>query len=169
MQIDYSTPVTRIAGSDSALSEFRGQVLLVVNTASACGYTPQYTALQDLYQRFVPHGFSVLGFPCNQFGAQEPGNHGEIASFCEQNYGVTFPLFAKIDVNGAAAHALFQQLKTARPGVLGTSDIKWNFTKFLVACNGEVLARYSPQKAPEQLAPAIQEALGGASESISDA
>ena len=160
MQINYTTQVTRIDGIETDLSDYSGQVLLIVNTASACGYTPQYRGLQALYQRFKDQGFSVLGFPCNQFGSQEPGTADEIRDFCEQKFSVTFPLFAKIDVNGPDTHPLYQQLKSAKPGLLGSQDIKWNFTKFLVSRDGEVQNRYGSQKDPNDLEPAILEALG---------
>jgi len=160
MRINYTTQVTRIDGTEADLSDYPGQVLLIVNTASACGYTPQYRGLQALYQRFKDQGFSVLGFPCNQFGSQEPGTADEIRDFCEQKFSVTFPLFAKIDVNGPDTHPLYQQLKSAKPGLLGSQDIKWNFTKFLVSRDGEVQKRYGSQKDPNDLEPAILEALG---------
>ncbi|MDP6079946.1 MAG: glutathione peroxidase [Arenicellales bacterium] len=160
MRINYTTQVTRIDGTEADLSDYSGQVLLIVNTASACGYTPQYRGLQALYQRFKDQGFSVLGFPCNQFGGQEPGPADEIRDFCEQKFSVTFPLFAKIDVNGTGTHPLYQQLKSAKPGLLGSQDIKWNFTKFLVSRDGEVQERYGSQKDPNDLEPAVLEALG---------
>ena len=160
MQINYTTQVTQIDGTETDLSAYSGQVLLIVNTASACGYTPQYQGLQALYQRFKDQGFSVLGFPCNQFGSQEPGTADEIQDFCEKKFSVTFPLFAKIDVNGPNTHPLYQQLKSAKPGLLGSQDIKWNFTKFLVSRDGEVQNRYGSQKDPNDLEPAILEALG---------
>ena len=160
MQINYTTPVTQIDGTETDLSAYSGQVLLIVNTASACGYTPQYRSLQALYQRFKDQGFSVLGFPCNQFGSQEPGTADEIQDFCEKKFSVTFPLFAKIDVNGPDAHPLYQQLKSAKPGLLGSQDIKWNFTKFLVSRDGQVQKRYGSQKDPNDLEPAVLEALG---------
>ena len=160
MQIHYTTPVTQIDGTETDLSAYSGQVLLIVNTASACGYTPQYRGLQALYQRFKDQGFSVLGFPCNQFGRQEPGTADEIQEFCEKKFSVTFPLFAKIDVNGPDTHPLYQQLKSAKPGLLGSQDIKWNFTKFLVSRDGQVQKRYGSQKDPNDLEPAVLEALG---------
>ena len=160
MQINYTTPVTQIDGTETDLSAYSGQVLLIVNTASACGYTPQYQGLQALYQRFKDQGFSVLGFPCNQFGSQEPGTADEIQDFCEKKFSVTFPLFAKIDVNGPDTHPLYQQLKSAKPGLLGSQDIKWNFTKFLVSRDGQVQKRYGSQKDPNDLEPAVLEALG---------
>ena len=160
MQINYTTQVTQIDGTETDLSAYSGQVLLIVNTASACGYTPQYQGLQALYQRFKDQGFSVLGFPCNQFGGQEPGTADEIPDFCEKKCSVTFPLFAKIDVNGPDTHPLYQQLKSAKPGLLGSQDIKWNFTKFLVSRDGQVQKRYGSQKDPNDLEPAVLEALG---------
>ena len=160
MQINYTTPVTQNDGTQTDLSGYSGQVLLIVNTASACGYTPQYRSLQALYQRFKDQGFSVLGFPCNQFGSQEPGTADEIQDFCEKKFSVTFPLFAKIDVNGPDTHPLYQQLKSAKPGLLGSQDIKWNFTKFLVSRDGQVQKRYGSQKDPNDLEPAVLEALG---------
>ena len=160
MQINYTTPVPQIDGTETDLSAYSGQVLLIVNTASACGYTPQYRGLQALYQRFKDQGFSVLGFPCNQFGSQEPGTADEIQDFCEKKFSVTFPLFAKIDVNGPDTHPLYQQLKSAKPGLLGSQDIKWNFTKFLVSRDGQVQKRYGSQKDPNDLEPAVLEALG---------
>ena len=143
-------------GSDVALSEFKGKVLLIVNTASACGFTPQYEGLQSLYSRFQDKGFEILAFPCNQFGGQEPGTDQEIQSFCELKFGVKFRVFSKIDVNGEGAHPLFQFLKHEAPGLLGTEAIKWNFTKFLISKTGEVLKRYAPQDKPESLAEAIE-------------
>ena len=160
MQINYTTQVTQIDGTETDLSAYSGQVLLIVNTASACGYTPQYRGLQALYQRFKDQGFAVLGFPCNQFGGQEPGTADEIQDFCEKKFSVTFPLFAKIDVNGPDTHPLYQQLKSAKPGLLGSQDIKWNFTKFLVSRDGQVQKRYGSQKDPNDLEPAVLEALG---------
>ena len=160
MQINYTTQVTQIDGTETDLSAYSGQVLLIVNTASACGYTPQYRSLQALYQRFKDQGFSVLGFPCNQFGGQAPGTADEIQDFCEKKFSVTFPLFAKIDVNGPDTHPLYQQLKSAKPGLLGSQDIKWNFTKFLVSRDGQVQKRYGAQKDPNDLEPAVLEALG---------
>ena len=137
-----------LAGEDVPLKRFEGQVLLIVNTASACGFTPQYKGLEALHQEFAPRGFSVLGFPCNQFGGQEPGDASQIEQFCSVNYGVTFPMFAKIDVNGSNAHPLYQYLKKAKSGLLGSS-IKWNFTKFLIDRSGKVVARHAPTVKPE--------------------
>ena len=146
-------------GRDVPLGSFAGHVLLVVNTASRCGFTPQYAGLEALQQRFGDRGFSVLGFPCNQFGAQEPGSNPEIAAFCETQYGVTFPVFERIDVNGPRAHPLFAWLKDARGGLLGTRAIKWNFTKFLLDRAGAVVARFAPATAPAKLGPRIEELL----------
>ena len=155
----YDFSARRLDGHEESLSAYRGQVLLIVNTASQCGFTPQYAGLEALYQDLHDRGLTVLGFPCNQFGAQEPGSEAEIGAFCEKNYGVTFPMFAKIDVNGAGAHPLFKYLKDAKPGLLGTENIKWNFTKFLIDRNGEPVARYAPQTKPEELAAPIRKLL----------
>jgi glutathione peroxidase len=138
-------------GTPIDLSRYRGKVLLIVNTASACAFTPQYKGLEEIYRRLRERGVEVLGFPCNQFREQEPGSEAEIGAFCEKNYGVSFPLFAKIDVNGANAHPLFRHLKRAARGVLGTQSIKWNFTKFLVARDGRVVKRYAPNTAPDKI------------------
>ena len=140
-----------INGQERPLSLWRGQVLLVVNVASRCGFTPQYEGLQALYEEFSPRGFSVLGFPCNQFGHQEPGDAEEIKRFCSLSYGVDFPMFAKIDVNGPDASALYVWLKKQKPGLLGSEAIKWNFTKFLIDRQGQVRQRYAPVDAPEKL------------------
>ena len=147
-----------LAGEDIPLKRFEGQVLLIVNTASACGFTPQYRGLEALHQQFSPRGFAVLGFPCNQFGAQEPGDASQIAKFCESNYAITFPLFAKIDVNGAREHPLYKYLKSQKTGLLGPS-IKWNFTKFLVDRTGKVVGRYAPTDRPEALKREIEALL----------
>ena len=155
----YDYTATRLDGHEESLSAYRGQVLLIVNTASQCGFTPQYTGLEALYQDLHDRGLTVLGFPCNQFGAQEPGSEAQIGAFCEKNYGVSFPMFAKVDVNGAGAHPLFKYLKDAKPGLLGTENIKWNFTKFLIDRNGEPVARYAPQTKPEELAAPIRKLL----------
>lgn len=146
-------------GSDVAMSEYAGQVLLIVNTASKCGFTPQYTGLEELHRRFGARGFEVLAFPCNQFGAQEPGDAAEIANFCSLTYDVSFPVFAKVDVNGDDAAPIFQHLKKAQKGVLGTEAIKWNFTKFLVNRDGEVVERYAPTTKPEDLVKDIEALL----------
>jgi len=152
------------AGPDGcavSLDEFRGQVLLIVNTASRCGYTPQYAGLERLYLSFKDRGLRVLGFPCNQFGGQEPGTAVEIASFCERNFGVSFPLFEKIEVNGPNAHPLYQFLKKAKPGFLGSERIKWNFTKFLIDRQGRVVRRYAPATKPKALSAAVERLLDG--------
>ena len=154
---DYSA--SRLDGSVEKLDAYRGQVLLIVNTASACGFTPQYAGLETLYEKLHGAGLTVLGFPCNQFGAQEPGAEAEIGAFCSKNYGVTFPMFAKIDVNGDNAHPLYKYLKDAKPGLLGTEGIKWNFTKFLIDRDGEPVARFAPQTKPEELEKPIKELL----------
>jgi glutathione peroxidase len=155
----YEFEVRTIDGGTQRLGAYAGEVLLVVNVASRCGYTPQYTGLEALYRQYQAQGFEVLGFPCDQFGNQEPGDEAQIRAFCETNYQVSFPLFAKIEVNGEHANPLYQFLKAARPGVLGTEAIKWNFTKFLVARDGAVLRRYAPADKPESLAAAIEAAL----------
>ena len=154
----YDFSATSLAGDDVPLQRFEGQVLLIVNTASACGFTPQYKGLQELHAGLSPRGFAVLGFPCNQFGAQEPGDAKQIAAFCETNYSVTFPMFAKIDVNGANAHPLYQHLKREKSSLLGPS-IKWNFTKFLVDRSGKVVARHAPTARPEGLRKDIEALL----------
>ena len=158
-QIDLDTEVTTIDGRTTTLREHEGRVLLIVNTASKCGFTPQYAGLEALWRQLGGEGVTVLGFPCDQFGHQEPGDEAAIASFCEVNYGVSFPMFAKVDVNGPDAHPLFRQLKAGAPGVLGTQAIKWNFTKFLVGRDGSVLKRYAPNDAPESLRKDIEAAL----------
>jgi glutathione peroxidase len=147
-----------LTGEPVALKQFEGKVLLIVNTASACGFTPQYAGLERLQQDFAPRGFSVLGFPCNQFGAQEPGDAKAIESFCEANYHITFPLFEKIDVNGAHAHPLYNYLKSEKSGLLG-SGIKWNFTKFLIDRSGRVVERFAPTAKPESLREKIEALL----------
>jgi glutathione peroxidase len=147
----YEIVARRIDGSERDLSEYRGQVLLIVNVASNCGFTPQYAGLQSLHQAYKDRGVAVLGFPCNQFGAQEPGSESEIGAFCSTTYGVDFPMFAKVDVNGEHAHPLFQLLKSEAPGILGTEAIKWNFTKFLVDRSGRVVARYAPKTSPQEI------------------
>ena len=147
----HTIKARRIDGTEADLAEFRGKVLLIVNVASRCGFTPQYVGLEALYRKYRDRGFVVLGFPCNQFGAQEPGDEGAIRDFCSSTYDVTFPMFAKVEVNGANAHPLYQHLKDAKPGILGTEAIKWNFTKFLVDRHGEVVARLAPKDKPEDL------------------
>jgi len=156
----YDFSATGIDGQPVDLAQFRGQVLLVVNTASACGFTPQFAGLEALHQSYAAQGLAVLGFPCNQFGAQDKGSNGEIASFCQLNYGVSFPMMAKIEVNGAGADPLYQWLTAAAPGLLGTRFIKWNFTKFLVGRDGQVLKRYAPTDTPQSLQKDIAAALG---------
>jgi len=148
-----------IGGEIIPLSRYDGKALLIVNVASKCGFTNQYKGLQELHQEFSEQGLVVMGFPCNQFGHQEPGDEEAIKSFCELSYGVTFPMFAKLDVNGAQADPLYQWLKTSRPGLLGTEAIKWNFTKFLVGRKGEVLKRFAPNSAPDALLEDIKEAI----------
>jgi len=150
----YDITARRNDGSEQSLADYRGQVLLIVNTASRCGFTPQYQGLQALQDRFAVQGFSVLAFPCDQFGHQEPGADAEIREFCETRYAAKFPLFAKVDVNGAKAHPLFSLLKSQKGGLLG-SGIKWNFTKFLVGRDGTVLERFAPSTTPEAIAPKI--------------
>ncbi len=145
-------------GKEKKLSDFKGKVLLIVNTASECGFTPQYQGLQEIYDRYKDRGFEVLGFPCNQFGQQEPGTDKDIQSFCQLNYGVTFPIFAKVDVNGDNAHPVFQFLKSEKGGLLG-DGIKWNFTKFLVDSQGNVVDRYAPQTIPVRIAGDIEKLL----------
>lgn len=155
----YAFEAVDIKGTNVKLADYRGKVVLVVNTASKCGFTPQFAGLEKLYEKFRDRGFAVLGFPCNQFGHQDPGNNGEIEEFCQLNYGVSFPMFAKIDVNGPSAHPLFQHLKTSAPGIFGSEKIKWNFTKFLVDKNGNVVARFAPLTKPEDIEQAVNAAL----------
>ena len=155
---DYSAKA--ITGEEVSLGDYRGKVLLIVNTASKCGFTPQYEGLEKLHQELSPRGFAVLGFPCNQFGAQEPGDEAEIRSFCSLNYNVTFPMFAKVEVNGAGAHPLFAFLKSEKSGLLGLEAIKWNFTKFLVDQQGRVVERYAPTTTPASLKRDIEALLG---------
>jgi glutathione peroxidase len=150
---------TTIEGKDQDLGTYVGDVVLVVNTASKCGLTPQYEGLQQLYDTYASRGFTILGFPCDQFGHQEPGTEDEIATFCERNYGVSFPMFAKIDVNGGDTHPLFRWLKDEKRGLMGGA-IKWNFTKFLVGRDGSVVERFAPQTEPTELADDIEQALG---------
>jgi len=147
----YSIPVTTINGEITTLEPYRGQVMLIVNVASKCGYTPQYAGLERMHRRYKNREFTILAFPCDQFGRQEPGTEEEIREFCSHAYDVTFPMFSKIDVNGPHAHALFAALKDKAPGLLGTTAVKWNFTKFLVARDGTVLTRYAPREAPEDI------------------
>lgn len=155
----YDFEAQQIDGKSVPLAQFRGKPLLIVNTASACGFTPQFGGLEELHKAYGPRGLVVLGFPCNQFGAQDPGSNDEIASFCQLNYGVSFPMMAKIDVNGAEAHPLYRWLTSEAPGMLGSKAIKWNFTKFLVGKDGTVIRRYAPQDAPAKLAKDIEAAL----------
>lgn len=155
----YDCQAGLLNGEAVSLAQFKGKVLLVVNTASKCGFTPQYKGLEALHQQYKDRGLQVLGFPCNQFGKQEPGSADDIGQFCELNFGVTFPLFAKVEVNGADAHPLFNLLKTQAPGIFGTQSVKWNFTKFLVDRNGRVVKRFAPTVKPEALAAAIEALL----------
>ena len=158
----YEFSALSVDGHEVPLAQYKGNVLLIVNTASKCGFTPQYAGLETLYQQYKDRGLVVLGFPCNQFGAQEPGTEEEIIEFCESNYGVSFPLFAKINVNGPNAHPLYKSLKKEQSGALGMlgfEAIKWNFTKFLVDRNGRAVARYAPATSPAEMAPAIEKLL----------
>ncbi|MBI2305889.1 MAG: glutathione peroxidase [Rhodocyclales bacterium] len=159
MRSIYDFSANTLDGREQQLADYRGKVLLIVNTASQCGFTPQYEGLERLYRDYRDRGLFVLGFPCNQFGAQEPGDAAEIASFCSTTYGVSFPMFAKVDVNGDQAHPLYRHLKEAKPGLLGTEAIKWNFTKFLVDRNGEVVERFAPAVKPDDLREAIEARL----------
>lgn len=154
----YDFSAKTITGEDKFLSDFKGKVLLIVNTASECGFTPQYKELQILYEKYHKNGFEILGFPCNQFGKQDPGTNQEIENFCQKNYGVTFPLFEKVDVKGEHAHPLFKYLTEEASGML-TDQIKWNFTKFLVDKNGQVIDRFAPQTKPTKLESDIEKAL----------
>jgi glutathione peroxidase len=155
----YDFSAKDIRGKERKLDEYKDKVLLIVNVASKCGFTPQYKGLEALYEKLHARGFEILGFPSNQFGAQEPGNEAEIAQFCDLNYGVTFPLFAKIDVNGSDTAPLYQYLKNAKPGLLGSEAIKWNFTKFLVDRKGKVIERYAPNVEPEAIAGDVEKLL----------
>lgn len=154
---DYSA--VTISGKDVAIADFKGKVLLIVNTASKCGLTPQFKDLEALYEKYQAQGLMILGFPCNQFLSQDPASNAEISEFCQVNYGVTFPMFAKIEVNGDDTHPLFKHLKEAAPGLLGVNAIKWNFTKFLVDKNGNVIERYAPTTAPLDIAKDIEKLL----------
>ncbi|HNN44986.1 MAG TPA: glutathione peroxidase [Azospira sp.] len=154
---DFSA--TTLDGREQSLADYKGKVVLIVNTASKCGFTPQYEGLEKLHEEYGPRGLVILGFPCNQFGAQEPGDAAEIANFCALTYNVSFPMFAKIDVNGDDAHPLYRYLKAEKPGLLGTEGIKWNFTKFLVGKDGEVVERYAPATKPEEMRKAIEALL----------
>ncbi|MBM14465.1 MAG: glutathione peroxidase [Halieaceae bacterium] len=155
--MDFSAVLAN--GKPQDLNDYQGKVLLIVNTASKCGFTPQYTGLESLHQTYGERGFSVLAFPCNQFGGQEPGSEEEIQSFCDFNYQISFPLFSKIEVNGAASHPLYAHLKEQAPGALGSKRIKWNFTKFLVNQQGEVVKRFAPSTKPEAIASDIEALL----------
>lgn len=155
----YDFEARQIDGQDIALSAFRGKVMLIVNTASQCGFTPQFGGLEELHKTYAGKGLVVLGFPCNQFGAQDPGPDSDIASFCQVNYGVSFPMMSKIDVNGPSAHPLYQWLSAEAPGLLGSKSIKWNFTKFLVGKDGRVVKRYAPLDKPADIAKDIETAL----------
>ncbi|MDQ5905805.1 MAG: glutathione peroxidase [Pseudomonadota bacterium] len=152
----YDFSAKTLDGRDISLGDYKGKVLLIVNTASKCGFTPQYEGLESLHRKYGERGLAILGFPCNQFGAQEPGDAPEIANFCSLTYDVSFPMFAKVDVNGDNTHPLFQYLKATKPGLLGTEGIKWNFTKFLVDRNGEVVERYAPATKPAELEKTIE-------------
>lgn len=150
---------TRIDGTSLSFADLQGRVLLIVNTASACGFTPQFAGLEKLHQQFSAQGLEVIGFPCNQFGSQDPGSNSEIGAFCQKNYGVSFTMMEKINVNGADAHPVYQWLKSQAPGLLGTEGIKWNFTKFLVGKDGQVIKRYAPQDTPAKITADIETAL----------
>lgn len=156
----YDFSATQIDGKSVALKKFKGKVLLIVNTASACGFTPQFAGLEELHQTYGARGLVVLGFPCNQFGAQDPGSDSDISAFCQLNYGVSFPMMSKINVNGPEADPLYQWLAAEAPGLLGSKAIKWNFTKFLIGRDGTVLKRYAPTDTPASLAGDIEAALG---------
>lgn len=155
----YEIKVKDLKQQEHSLAEYRDKVMLIVNTASKCGFTPQYKGLQELYEQFHVRGLEVLGFPCNQFGAQEPGSNEEIASFCELNFGVNFPMFDKVEVNGEGAHPLYKYLSEAKPGLLNTKAIKWNFTKFLVDREGNVIERFAPNTEPAEIAKTIEKLL----------
>ena len=155
----YDFTTRTLAGVPAPLSGYRGKVLLIVNTASKCGFTPQFGGLEELHKAYTGKGLVVLGFPCNQFGSQDPGADGEIAEFCQVNYGVSFPMMGKIDVNGPAAHPLYKWLSSEAPGLLGSKSIKWNFTKFLVGKDGQVIRRYAPTDKPADLAKDVEAAL----------
>jgi glutathione peroxidase len=159
MKTIYDFEAVQMNGQSMALDQMRGQVMLIVNTASACGFTPQFGGLEKLHQAYQAQGLRVLGFPCNQFGGQDPGSNADIASFCQLNFGVSFPMMEKIEVNGASAHPLYQWLCAEAPGLLGSKGIKWNFTKFLVGRDGRVLKRYAPMDKPEKLKADIEAAL----------
>lgn len=156
----YEISANTLTGEPVNLRDFAGKVLLIVNTASKCGFTPQYEGLETLYEKYRARGFEILGFPCNQFGQQEPGGADEIGAFCQRNYGVSFPMFEKIDVNGETAHPLYQHLKSSAKGLLGSESIKWNFTKFLIGRDGSVVRRYAPLTKPLDIAADIEKLLG---------
>jgi glutathione peroxidase len=155
----YDFSCSTSSGDDTPLADYRGKVLLVVNTASKCGFTPQFAGLEEMYEKYRERGLEILGFPCNQFGKQDPGSNEEITEFCQLNYGVSFPMFGKIEVNGRGADPLYQHLKKAAPGALGTRGIKWNFTKFLINRDGEVLKRFSPATTPARIEKEIEQLL----------
>lgn len=155
----YQFEADLLEGETKSLADYQGKVLLIVNTASKCGFTPQFAGLEKIYEKYKEQGFEVLGFPCNQFGGQDPGSNQEIGSFCQRNYGVSFPMFAKVDVKGPEAHAIFRYLTREAKGILGSENIKWNFTKFLVSRDGKVLNRYAPTTKPESLEEDIEKAL----------
>ena len=155
----YDFEAKSISGKDISLSQFKGQVMLIVNTASKCGFTPQFGGLETLHKTYAGKGLAVVGFPCNQFGSQDPGTDGDIAEFCQVNYGVSFPMMGKVDVNGLAAHPLYKWLSAEAPGLLGSKAIKWNFTKFLVGKDGQVIKRYAPMDKPADLAKDVEAAL----------
>ncbi len=157
----YNFDVETIEGKRTNLSQYKGKVLLIVNVASKCGFTSQYDGLEELYKKYNPKGLEILGFPCNQFGQQEPGPEHEIMEFCRLNYGVTFPMFAKIEVNGGNTHPLFEYLKRERTGLLGSEGIKWNFTKFLIDSDGKVVKRFAPTTTPIQIEKEIEPLLAG--------
>ena len=156
----YQIEIKNIKGESTTLEQFKDKVLLIVNTASKCGFTPQYDGLEELYDKYKDHGLVVLGFPCNQFGAQEPGSSEEIQEFCRASFSIKFPMFEKIEVNGSNTHPLYKELKEKAPGLLGSKQIKWNFTKFLVTKNGEDITRYAPTTKPESIEKDIRKALG---------
>ncbi|ENV57355.1 glutathione peroxidase [Acinetobacter soli] len=158
----YQFEADLLEGETKSLADYQGKVLLIVNTASKCGFTPQFAGLEKIYEKYKEQGFEVLGFPCNQFGGQDPGSNQEIGSFCQRNYGVSFPMFAKVDVKGPEAHAIFRYLTREAKGILGSENIKWNFTKFLVSRDGKVLNRYAPTTKPESLEEDIEKALDNA-------
>ena len=158
-QTIYDFEAKSISGKDLPLSQFKGQVMLIVNTASKCGFTPQFGGLEELHKTYADKGLVVVGFPCNQFGSQDPGSNGEIADFCQVSYGVSFPMMGKVDVNGPAAHPLYKWLSAEAPGLLGSKSIKWNFTKFLVGKDGQVIKRYAPTDKPADLAKDVEAAL----------